>query len=329
MGRRQINVPQQLKVLKSHQVVFNVTSESKAEEYLTWNTYFFKLKAFDNKFGKDPKGNYTHLEFSYLQDLATIDYHLRRVVSQMTSDIEHALKVRFNQLLMRHTSEDGIEVVSKFLGSRDKDDEIMKRSAYTKAMIDKFGAEPPAWLLWETCSMYVTNDFYRFFLRRIGYEDPVYSLLDGVRFLRNATAHNNCLLTAPAYSVKPTDKLSEYVEELRANPTNDMDFAPVLELVGTDPLIHDLACVLCAHINLVRSGGMVDSAMQEIGIFLHRMKRHWDWYQSEKNDCGELGAQLRAMETLFRAFQRFDRSDERYVLNRQPGRHKKHRRKRR
>lgn len=325
--KRQINVSQQLEVLKSHQVAFNITSESAAETYLAQNTYFFKLKAFDKKFGMDDPMHYTHLEFSYLQDLATIDYHLRRLVSQLTSDVEHALKVRFNQLLMRQTLEDGIKVTAAFINSARLDKErIFKRSAYTEKIIEKFEAEPPAWLLWETCTMSVTNDFYRFFLGRIGYEDPVYSILDGVRFLRNAAAHNNCLLTAPAYSVRSTDKLSEYVEELRANPTSDMDFAPVLELVGTDPLIHDLACVLCAHINLVHSDGMVDSAIQEIGVFRHRMKRHWDWYQAPENDCEELGKQLRAMETLFRAFQRFDRHDQNYVLNRQPRKYGKRRR---
>jgi|GEM_PF-4727779 hypothetical protein len=49
MRRPKYSVSQQIESLKSHGVTFNLYTEADAQEFLTSRTYFFKLKAFENR----------------------------------------------------------------------------------------------------------------------------------------------------------------------------------------------------------------------------------------------------------------------------------------
>ncbi|MEQ6141714.1 Abi family protein [Bifidobacterium breve] len=313
-------VSRQLETLRSHKVSFERCDEEEAARYLTDNTYFFKLKAFDKKFERNEAGEYASLDFAYLQDIATVDFHIRRLVSELTSDIEHALKIRFNVLLMRRTSEDGYAVVrdyerheteyrrSRYPGEEPSEHDIFqsfKSNAYTQAIIEKYGDNPPAWLIWEVCPLNETISFYRYFLHRIGYKDTVFALLDGVRILRNAAAHNNCLLTAPAYTVNRTDALQDCLTELLDDELFDEQREMILELSQCDPLVHDFACVICCHINLVKSRGISSRARGSALTFMKRAHRNMEWYRSALSGCAYLCKQLDAICTLLMAFRKY------------------------
>lgn len=82
-------VDRQITTLHSHAVRFELCSEAEAAAHLTDNTYFFKLKAFDKLFARDDEGNYYDLDFGQLKDVATIDYHLRRLVLRLTGDADY------------------------------------------------------------------------------------------------------------------------------------------------------------------------------------------------------------------------------------------------
>lgn len=103
--RPKYNVGQQIESLKTHGVTFDLYTEVDAQEFLTSRTYFFKLKAFENNFERD-NGQYHGLDFAYLVDLSTIDCHLRTLLSYLCLNLEHALKVRFNQIIMENANED-------------------------------------------------------------------------------------------------------------------------------------------------------------------------------------------------------------------------------
>jgi abortive infection bacteriophage resistance protein len=310
------NVARQIQTLTSHKVRFDGCSPSEAEIFLTESTYFFKLKAFDNKFDKDSSGNYFNLDFSFLQDVSTIDYHIRQCVIQLTSDIEHCLKVRFNTLLMRQSTEDGYSIVQDFIQHEtdfyrhqlNKEFSLdLKSSAYTGAIIDKYGTNPPAWLLWEVCSFNTTNAFYKFFIKKNSYADPIFSLLDGVRLLRNAASHNNCLLTAPSYRLNKTDSLTTLLEQLIPCEAEEAEHDNVIGLAAHDPLIHDFSCVLCCHINLVKSQGIITRTEELLNSLIKRIGRHYQWYKDPQNHCKELERQLNAIASLSYAFKHFSR----------------------
>ena len=103
--------------------------------------------------GHDPKcatfRALPNLDFAYLKDLSTIDFELRVLILRMTGDIEHALRIRFNNLLSQ-VDEDGYQVI------RDYENEQAKYckengksydpdSSYQKSVYTKGGAVPFCW----------------------------------------------------------------------------------------------------------------------------------------------------------------------------------------
>jgi abortive infection bacteriophage resistance protein len=308
----------QIETLLSHNVRFNGCTKLDAQQFLTDNTYFFKLKAFDNKFGKDQDGNYYNLDFSFLQDISTVDYHIRQAVLQLTSDVEHAIKIRFNALLMRQTKEDGYSIVQDFIRHqkqfyRDQFDKQyslnLKASVYTEGIINKYAENPPAWLLWEVCSFNTTNAFYKFFLKKHSYQDQIFSLLDGVRLLRNAASHNNCLLTAPSYKLNQTDSRIDLLEQLLPKEKYPTEHDDVMRLAAHDPLVHDFCCVLCCHINLVHSQGIISRTEDLLQELIKRIGRNFKWYKDPSNRCKELEEQLNAVASVSHAFNNFSREN--------------------
>lgn len=335
VGKPAANVDEQIETLLSHDVRFELCSTGDARGFLLDRTYFFKLKAFDNKFEKDVSGRYYHLDFAYLQDISTIDYHIRQVVLRLTADIEHAMKVRFNGLLMRKTTENGYSIVRDF---KNHQNSVYKKkgnnrsftfnfrnSPYTGAIIKKYEGNPPAWLIWEVCTLSTTNDFYKFFLEKNKYEDQTYALLDAVRLLRNAASHNNCLLTAPSTKLQETTALTSLLGELLPVGYDQQQRDNVLQLARHDPLIHDLCSTLCSHINLVQSQGIISRTNEMLTALGVRIQRNADWYKSTSNHCIELESQLDALVTLTQAFTDFSREQSRKLdlrLTRLPKVHK-------
>lgn len=333
-----VNVGSQIETLRSHGVRFERVTLDAASEFLERNTYFFKLKAFDKKFERNREGQYLNLDFAYLQDISTIDFHIRRFVQEMASDVEHALKVRFNVLLMRLEKADGYKLVSDFEQSQrnfyqsqkvarsfDLSRE-MKKSAYTANVINKYGKTPPAWLVWEVCSMNVVNQFYRFFLRKYNYEDSIYLLLDGVRKIRNAAAHSNCLFTAAAYQINKTERLHQYLELLLETVDGEHRDI-VMRLSSYDPLTHDFACLVCSHINLVESGDLVVASQKTAQTPDEEISRTFEWYAGSATTNPELVYQLVAIRTLLRCYVNFDRESDDTVLSQAPQKYSRRKKK--
>ena len=78
-------------------ITFNITSKKSAIHFLNEHNYYFKLAAYRANYDKYPmgqlKGKYINLDFAYLQELSTIDMHLRYLILKMCLDIEHQTKV--------------------------------------------------------------------------------------------------------------------------------------------------------------------------------------------------------------------------------------------
>lgn len=319
--RRAMTAEEQCDVMAQHGITFQKCSRENAKRFLQDNTYFFKLKAFDNNFRHDADGVYSNLDFAYLQDLSTIDFELRVLILRMTGDIEHALRVRFNNLISR-VNEDGYQVIRDYEqdqrafyarnGKAYDPDGDYQKSIYTTGMIRKYMDSKPVWLFWETCTLNSLIRCYQSFLQHRRFQDPTYSLLYGVRLLRNAASHHNCLLIPPSEQVRPTRDLNDLLRLLLTDETETADMT--LRLAETDPLIHDFACVLLAHANLVKSKGMRSHVVEQINSFLTRMQRHEDWYRNPESGCDHLIDQLNAIRLLLSSIVEFNRKRDDDVL---------------
>lgn len=195
----------QIKHLKHKGVKFDTVSESDAILYLQKNNNFFKLSAYRKNFAKSDKtGKYVNLDFGQLVDLAVIDTLIRMIIIEAALNIEHFAKVKLLKKITNTASEDGYSVVSDYYSSLSPvqnvhlDDEIQrnKNSIYVCELYTKYQNAMPVWAFIEMLSFGSFISFYKFCANRFNDKDllnDVYLFLS-VRKIRNAAAHNSCLI---------------------------------------------------------------------------------------------------------------------------------------
>lgn len=165
-----------------------------------------KLKAYEKNYDQyrsTPKqGQYINLDFCYLKELSTLDMYLRKIILSMALDIEHALKVQLLLDLTNNPKEDGYAIVQEYL---EKDfttvkaihDKIGKSAA--SDLIQKRLNEDDDYALWEIVEVLSFGhfiDLYQLYYLKYPSKNEFGSYLWSIKFLRNAAAHNNCLLNS-------------------------------------------------------------------------------------------------------------------------------------
>lgn len=188
-------------------IKFNIVTEAQAARFLSANNYYFKLKAFEKNFSTYPKteatkasgtaGKYTNLEFAYLQELSTLDMYFREMVLTFSLDIEHFLRVRLMKDISENEAEDGYSIVKSFLDCQPsvKDTiENKKSNSYCEQLVDKYSSDYPVWVFIEVLSLGDLINFCDHYYAKYPSREISLGSLRIVKFIRNAAAHNNCLL---------------------------------------------------------------------------------------------------------------------------------------
>ena len=204
---------EQIAHLKSKGVRFDLISETDACSYLAENNNYFRIRSYRTNFEKVTegarKGQYANLDFKMLVDLSIVDMLLRNELLPMSLDIEHFSKVRLLRAIETR-NEDGYDIVADFLNSQDRQNrdgsvsnttkreiERGRRSAYTANLLNKYPEHDyPAWVFMEVVAFGTFLSFYKFSSERFRSKtlrDEFY-LLQSVKSIRNACAHNNCIL---------------------------------------------------------------------------------------------------------------------------------------
>lgn len=200
--RPKLTIPEQIAYMRDIKgIQFEVIDETEAEMFLRESNYYFKLKAFEKNYSKytsgENKGKYYKLEFAYLKELSTIDMHLREIIRSMTLDIEHFLKVRLLNDIAENENEDGYSIVEEFLqwqphvaGSiREK-----AENSYCEDLIKKYSHRFAVWTIVEVLSFGDFLNLCDLYYSKIGTPSIKVGNFRIVKFLRNAAAHNNCLI---------------------------------------------------------------------------------------------------------------------------------------
>lgn len=299
MRRPKYNVSQQIESLKTHGVTFDLYTEEGAQEFLTSRTYFFKIKAFENNFERDG-GRYHGLDFAYLVDLSTIDCHLRTLLSYLCLNLEHALKVRFNQIIMEDANEDGYNIVhavdeaGEFSFHGDYKYSCYHYSNYTEGLLNKYFDDPSIWNLWEVIDFSTLCKFYRAYLNQRQYKDNTTNLFQSVRIMRNASSHNNCLMIGIEKQINPTLYVKNCVKELNhgENPKQLFDAFRIY------PLTHDFAATICGFLILVDSPGVRNTAKLKMQDFLQRLTKRYDYSAMSYQDCPKLIKTINALQSI-------------------------------
>lgn len=198
--RTKYTTQEQIKKFKSKNVKFNIIDEAYATQYLSYNTYYFKLKSFAKSFEyNEAKKQYINLEFAYLMELSKLDMYLREYIIKLSLDTEHFLKVKFMYDLTNNDLEDGYNIVNTFLLKYpyiSQNIEIKKKDSACADLIHKYTNN---WAVWNIIEVLSFGGFVKLFqLYYDTYPDKksktIVNLLWPLKFIRNASAHNNCLL---------------------------------------------------------------------------------------------------------------------------------------
>lgn len=230
-----LTIEAQIEKLKEKGVTFNFCSIEDAKEFLKNHNNYFRITSYRKNYDKFPRGEnegkYRYLDFQYLQELSTIDMHLRYMIIKMCLDIEHCLKLD----LLRKAEEkydDGFCCVDAFFkeegNERIKQDIYYKRNSnYCNDLIKSyfvFDEEKQTisdyskcrlWVLLEVLTFGQFVNFYNYFHNYYGIRNKYSGNINTVKSLRNACAHNNCILAnlRPDNSCLPDANITKFVSK--------------------------------------------------------------------------------------------------------------------
>lgn len=275
---------------------FNIVSKQEAADFLEHNNYYMKLASYRTNYDKCPPesiraGQYQNLEFAYLQELSTIDMHLRYLILQMCLDIEHFLKVRLLTACTNNSQEDGYKIVCDYLEKEDPKHKILttvqshKSGQYCKDLIEKYYPNFPIWVLVELIPFGDLIHIIQFYDHT--YHDHLLmssKYINTIRDLRNACAHSNCLLnqmTRPLEATKQPDaRITNFIKQFHSIPSSSR--AKYLNLafpynIVTLLFVYDY---YAPRVSKCRR-------YEELKIFLNtRVVRHKEYFASNPKICG-------------------------------------------
>jgi len=280
--RPKLSIPAQIKDMREAGIKFDVMPETEASRYLDTHTYYFRIKAYAKNYEKyrntAKQGQYVNLDFAYLVDLAEIDACLKKIILEMAFDLEHFLKVKllsdFNMV-----DEDGYEIVEelfKMQPSLHDSIEEKLRSPHCSDLVNKYKEQWAIWNIVEVMSLGQLSNLYSLFYARNKFKDSYVSFLHPLNLIRNAAAHNNCLIhklkppfsgtVAPSYDLR--NELSQFAKIPRETLDKRLAHCAINDLTA---LIHLYSKIIPLEI---RTQGF--SKLRE--LFNVRMLNNCDYY---------------------------------------------------
>lgn len=263
-----LTIDEQINDLEEKGVTFDGYSKDDAVKYLKFQNYYFKLKSFARNYHiNERNGKYVNLDFSYLVELSSLDTYIRKYILEMSIDIEHFLKVRFLYDLSQNESEDGYNLISRYVAV-DRNSFVQKSldseaSSYTinYDLAKKYKDDLEhlsAWNAVEILSFGAFADLYHFYYHELypieGKKRDNYSpYLKSVQFLRNAAAHNNALLSSirnprAAEKFNPTNKLTSSISQVPGLKDYYSKYKSQLQ----NPIIHDFVALIFVFNDMLR-----------------------------------------------------------------------------
>lgn len=281
-------------------ISFNYMTESQAIAYLREKNNYYRLasyrKNYDKRLNGANQGKYIDLDFACLVDLSTIDMHLRFLILKMCLDIEHDLKIAFLNDILKDAEEDGYSLIKGFL---DKNayllDEIYRKrkSTYVGDLINKFFTfethqstvgntvfdeieiRCPVWAFVEIISF---GSFIKLYDYYYGHNAPVpRPLLTPVQSLRNACAHNNCIINNLRSGLtRPGRIINQYIAPIgeisKDSRKKYLSVRPIFEWVN----------LMCVYDKIVSKDVKTHRFSELKDLVYNRMTRHREYYERQQ-----------------------------------------------
>lgn len=290
--KEKLSIKKQVEDMLNKGITFDKEYDlSQAENFLKKNTYYFKLKCYARNYNHyqstNRRGQYINLDFSYLVELSTLDMYLRKIILNMALDIEHALKTNLLLDLAENDKEDGYHIVNAYLNADYNrvlriHDKIGK--SVTSDLVTKHQGEyEDTYALWEIVEVLSFGDFidlYTLYYQMYPSKEEYSSFLWSVKFLRNAAAHNNCLinsLKAPySINIRETKEIQSQIGKLKLPEKSKTRCMK-------NPVVHDFIVLVFVYLNVIKSSKMKVHGIDELNWLFHdRMLKNKSYF--EKNN---------------------------------------------
>mgnify|MGYP004654967113 FL=1 len=281
-----------IKHLESKGVKFELINKEDAQKYLEENNNYFKLVSYRKNFPKyengENIGKYIDLDFKMLMDLSIIDMRIRKTMLSIVLDLEHYAKVKLLSKI-ENTSKDGYTIVEEYIQDLKNKNEYdylenelhkNKTGTYCGDLVTKYDVEYPIWVFVEIIPFGRLIKFYRFVADKLQDRkmiDESYMLMD-VRELRNACAHNNCII----------NDLKAYTSKYAANyrVLNEVARTGISKKVRENKLsntrMKQLTTLLYLNKNIITSEGVLKHQTELLHKLKDRIEYHIDYYNTNE-----------------------------------------------
>lgn len=286
-----LSTKEQIEHLEKKGVKFVLISREEATDYLTKHNNYFKLTAYRKNFQKHPdgefKGQYIGLDFQMLKDLAIIDMRLRYTLLHMALDIEHFAKVELLKVI-ENSNIDAYDLVEDYIKSLDEkrlkmlNNELYRNmdNPYCGDIITKYKDNYPIWAFMEIIPFGRFINFYRFCAKTINDKRLLdnYYLLLSIKDLRNATAHNNCLI----------NDLSPHTSRFNTNYriSHELSKLGITKAIRNKKMsnarIQQIVTLLYTHKKIIKSEGVISHQSEVLNATVTRMYKHIEYYENNE-----------------------------------------------
>lgn len=289
-----LSIDDQILHLQSKGINFNEMSVADAKEYLSENNNFFKISAYRKNYPKhlagENEGKYIDLDFVYLKDLAILDMRLRYLFLHLCLDVEHYTKISLLRTVDENDSEDGYSIVNDYISSlNEKQESTLKaeikrniNNIYCGSIINKYSDDYPIWAFLEIIPFGRLVSFYKFCAERFNIKTMVnnYYILLTCKEIRNACAHNSCIL----------NELSSNTTKHKTNNSVTQALSSIPSLSSTtrkrkmsNAHIQQLVTLLYFHKKIVTSHGVHEAQSKALHILIDRMLKNIHYYDTNEN----------------------------------------------
>lgn len=293
MWKKKLSFDQQIEHMKNKGITFHHMSEAEAKDFIMYHTYYFKIKCYAKNYAKYPSGHpkqnqYKNLDFAYLKEMSKLDMLFRYEIMQLCLDVEHFLKV---QMLrdFNDEDEDGYSIVLIMCAAaskRDIEGNIQKKIKYSACcdLIKKYSKD--GWAIWNIVEVISFSDFsllYETFYKRYPDKNNHLVYLKSIGYLRNAAAHNNCLLNSLQ---TPYHRENEKGESF--TPTMGVTrFVSGIDSIGKqmrksrlqNPVLHDFAALMCVYDDLMDEDRKKSRVEELKKLFDVRFEEHKEYFK--------------------------------------------------
>ena len=277
--KKKLTVDEQVQHMKSLGIKFELVTEEEAKKYLSDDTYFFKIKAYAKNYDKNKDGKYTHLDFGYLKELSLLDVKLRNLVLSLCLQLEHFLKVEINRHICLNEKENGYNIIEEYRKTAFYQRQKLEgkpRSHYNEDLIEKYENDYAIWNFMEVMSFGELIELYKcYFSIYEEKKEKLYDLLFCAKHLRNACAHNNCILNNIRKATNKTNvSLMSSVNNntpLSARQTNTQ---------CKKVLVNDFVSLLYCVSKVVLAQNNRNRIKKELSDFIERTKKNITYFKT-------------------------------------------------